>query len=198
MPRVLENVRERLVVELEAMMADPTAGVSLRALAERVGIGVGTIYNYFPDKDQLILEVLDREWSRTIAGVHEAIRSAEPNLESRVQLMLELLYDDLERLVRAGGRRKAVMDGVAGDGNEHRAPLPLRPELWRRLVEAFAPVWEAIRSTGGTADAHTSSERLTVMTISTLSRLIVAFPDERHANIAFVQRIIVRGGCLYG
>ncbi len=221
MPRVLENVRERLVAELESMMADTTAGVSLRVLAERVGIGVGTIYNYFPDKDELILEVFRREWSRSIRAVCAAICEGDSEPETRVQRMLELLYDDLERLVQASGRRKAVMDGVAGGGNEHRAPLPLRPDIWRWLVQAFTPVWETIRETNDENtndddtndatgarrphglgvrpgdDARSSTERLTVMMISTLGRLIVTFPSERRANIAFVRQLVVRGGCLY-
>ncbi len=38
------------------------AGLGIRSVAEACGVSVGTIYNYFPTKDDLVLEVISTFW----------------------------------------------------------------------------------------------------------------------------------------
>lgn len=40
------------------------AGLGIRSVAEACGVSVGTIYNYFPTKDDLLVEVIGTFWQR--------------------------------------------------------------------------------------------------------------------------------------
>lgn len=49
--------------------------LTMQALAEGAGVGVGTVYRYFSGKDELATEVFKRATSREVAAVREALSS---------------------------------------------------------------------------------------------------------------------------
>lgn len=49
------------------------AGLTVQALAERAGVGVGTVYRYFESKDALATEVFRRATEREVSAVAEAL-----------------------------------------------------------------------------------------------------------------------------
>lgn len=58
--------RERLLsAAAELSRARGLPGVSIRAVAERCGVSVGSIYNYFPAKDDLLCAVIEDFWRRS-------------------------------------------------------------------------------------------------------------------------------------
>ena len=55
MPKVIPEVREKLLTTVRnRLLKDGPDAVSLRSIAKECGIAVGTVYNYFPNKDMLI------------------------------------------------------------------------------------------------------------------------------------------------
>lgn len=69
-----ETLREQLLGCAREIMAEhgPQA-VSIRALAQRAGIAVGTIYNYFSDKDDLLLALTEEYWNRAMEEMESCI-----------------------------------------------------------------------------------------------------------------------------
>ena len=54
MPKILENIREKAVAEArEELLGEGYRAMTIRRVAEQLGIGVGTLYNYFPSKEYL-------------------------------------------------------------------------------------------------------------------------------------------------
>jgi len=52
MPKILENVEEKIIEEAEGILLNEGySALSLRKLAKKSHIAVGTIYNYFKDKN---------------------------------------------------------------------------------------------------------------------------------------------------
>ena len=63
MPKIIEHLEEQLVAEAgrQARFGGYSA-VTIRSVAGACGVGVGTVYNYFPSKDALLAAYLLEDW----------------------------------------------------------------------------------------------------------------------------------------
>ncbi len=182
MPRIIEGLRERIISELEKLMIEEGSDLTLRNLAGRAGVAVGTIYNYFPDKDDLLRALFQREWLQTLHRIREALKAPAED-EERVFHLVSIVYEDSKVIVGSMHRRKKLM---GGKNREKGPPYPFRPEGWHWLNEAFFPLWEEYFSLSP-EEAH----RMTVLLASVIPRLIQLFPEERAGNIEFVQSLLL-------
>ena len=49
MPKIIENLKARLIAEAKRQIEEAGYGaVTIRSVASSCGVGVGTVYNYFP------------------------------------------------------------------------------------------------------------------------------------------------------
>jgi AcrR family transcriptional regulator len=62
----------------ELFVAQGYEGVSMRAIAEKIEYSPTVIYNYFKDKDALILELCQADFGKLADHLHEAARTPDP------------------------------------------------------------------------------------------------------------------------
>jgi AcrR family transcriptional regulator len=63
MPKIIENIREELLAETKRQIGDRGySNTTIRSVADACGIGVGTVYNYFPTKDILVATAVSLDW----------------------------------------------------------------------------------------------------------------------------------------
>ena len=63
MPKIIENVREKAIAEARReLLEDGYDGMTMRRVAAELGIGLGTVYNYFPSKEYLAAGVMLEDW----------------------------------------------------------------------------------------------------------------------------------------
>ncbi len=87
--------RERIVEAARALFAERGLAVGFNEIAHRAGVGVGTVYNRFADKDELVAAALQepaRELLRVAEQAHGAARARDG---------LVLLLDDIAALLAA-------------------------------------------------------------------------------------------------
>lgn len=86
MPKIIENLQRSILREAhEILLRDGAENLTVSVLAQRCGIAVGTIYNYYPSKDRLIAEVIAADWEKALflldgflaqcAGLPEALQT---------------------------------------------------------------------------------------------------------------------------
>jgi AcrR family transcriptional regulator len=185
-PRKLEDIRDRLIDELERMFADEQCDMSLRTLARRAGIAVGTIYNYFPDKDELVKALFEREWTRTIAEASRALEELDArDTRDPLDAVLGIVYDKAASIARTHPGRRQLFRSLDRSRKEAAVPYPFRPEGWVWVANAFAPVWSKVAP----AEAF-DAERATIVLVSSLPRLLMVYPNEREANISFLKQAL--------
>jgi AcrR family transcriptional regulator len=92
-----ENV-QRLLRAARDAVGEEGAGVGVRAIAERAGVGVTTLYRHFPDKGALIDGVAVHRWSTMRTLAERPVRAA--GALGRIVLLL----DTFSRMVSADDR----------------------------------------------------------------------------------------------
>lgn len=70
MPKIIENLETKLIEEAKKQFE--TSGYSaltMRSVAKACGVGVGTVYNYFPSKDALVASYMLQDWNKCITAI---------------------------------------------------------------------------------------------------------------------------------
>lgn len=76
MPKIIENVRETILAEARVMLLEKNyAEMNIRDISKRCGIGIGTFYNYFSNKEQLVTEIFRMDWMLVSRVISEAEHS---------------------------------------------------------------------------------------------------------------------------
>ena len=95
MPKIIENIRENLLSEARMqVMEQGYATMTIRSVAGACGVGVGTVYNYFPSKDMLVASFMLEDWQ---ACIDEIGKCCEVSMDP--QAVLQCVYDELKSFI---------------------------------------------------------------------------------------------------
>ena len=76
--RDAERNRQRILVAAHEAFAEDGLSVTLDEIARRAGVGVGTVYRRFPDKEQLIDALFEDQMGEFVALAETCLTDVEP------------------------------------------------------------------------------------------------------------------------
>lgn len=121
--RSTETVSAILEAAAQVLEAGGLAAFTTNAVAERAGVSIGTLYQYFSDKSALLMALASQEMQRALENVGSAMRGeADSSVEDRVRAMVRAMVHAFRGRQRA---RKAVLQAILaqGLGIEMMAPI---------------------------------------------------------------------------
>ncbi len=78
MSRILENMQEKLIAEAQRLVQESGYdALTIRAVASGCGVGVGTVYNYFASKEDLLTACLLSQWQQHVDVFLEICAAAQ-------------------------------------------------------------------------------------------------------------------------
>lgn len=89
MNRSVTSKEEILKVSRELLLEGGFSGLSMRAVAEQCGVAVGSLYNYFPSKSDLVSAVVGGIWEEILAPLRK--RQEIPGFLEYVSGMFETI-----------------------------------------------------------------------------------------------------------
>ena len=92
MPKIIENIKEQILEEGKHVLVNKNyKELNIRDIAKSCNIGIGTFYNYFKNKEELVNEIFMGDWIKLVKNFDKVKYS---NLTFKDKL--RLLYIDLD------------------------------------------------------------------------------------------------------
>jgi AcrR family transcriptional regulator len=95
MPKILLDVRDKLIEEGRTVLSN--AGYdsfNIRDIAKSCNIGIGTFYNYFSNKDSLIIQIISNDWDRVIKLSEDLVYR-----DIHIKDKLFLIYSEIDKFL---------------------------------------------------------------------------------------------------
>jgi AcrR family transcriptional regulator len=127
--RDAERNRQRILEAARELFAERGLGVTLNDIAHHAGVGVGTVYRRFPDKQQLIDALFEQQFEEFVELMDAALDDPDPwqGFAGFLERALELQAGDR-------GLRELILGAPGGRERVARLRARLYP-LGVRLVE---------------------------------------------------------------
>ena len=118
--RIPRQVRAGETVELileataQILEAGGLPAFTTNAVAERAGVSIGTLYQYFADKNAILLALARQQMTIGLASIGRALQGeSDPSVEGRVRAMVQAMVNAFGGRHRA---RKAVTQAILAQG----------------------------------------------------------------------------------
>jgi AcrR family transcriptional regulator len=112
--RAEDTVAAILEGAAQVLEAGGLANFTTNAVAERAGVSIGTLYQYFGDKNALMVELARRELNACLASIAAALQAeAQAPAEARIRAVVRAIISAFGGRQRA---RKAVIQAVLSQG----------------------------------------------------------------------------------
>jgi AcrR family transcriptional regulator len=189
--RTPRQARSRAMVErivtagTRVLEASGYQDASTNRIAREAGVSPGSLYQYFPDKDAIVVEITHRlveEFSSTITPVVRSAATERPAVATRL-----VLGAALDALQQQAALLRALVDRVPGV-EQREALQSLRSRLADVVYHSLATNPQALR--------HSDHERTTWLIVEITQHLLVRYvldapPIEREDFIDDASRVIL-------
>jgi AcrR family transcriptional regulator len=134
--RATETVSAIREAAAQVLEAGGLASFTTNAVAERAGVSIGTLYQYFADKDAILRSIAEHELKATFANVARAMSSEQDVAEEvRVRAIVHAIVNAFRGRQRA---RKAVVQAMFSDGGGAVFQAPVAAFISANALETLS------------------------------------------------------------
>mgnify|MGYP003536617649 FL=1 len=99
MPKIVDRqqYRKQLLQQSFELFAEIGYGnITMRQLAQKLGVSTGTLYHYFPSKEAMFLQLVTEQTQQDIAIFLSRASEIPPDIRSRVRAILDFVSENRE------------------------------------------------------------------------------------------------------
>ncbi|WP_300262671.1 TetR/AcrR family transcriptional regulator [Clostridium sp.] len=96
MPKIIKNVKEDLLTEgKKQLLSNGYLNLNIRNITKKCNIGTGTFYNYFKNKEQLVIDILCNDWTYILNISNQII---EENISFKEKIII--IYNNINDFLK--------------------------------------------------------------------------------------------------
>lgn len=183
MPKIIKDIEETTMNSALDLFGEfGYDGVDMKMIAQKSGIAVGTLYNYYANKKDLFLNVFEKSWHKTFQKLDE-VKNLPLSPIEMLKNYIKVLYDDIE--------------GRKGLGKELIKINLIEPIKDKRLVDyrkhLLSEIEEMIKSISNSKlkdKDYNAEARLSDVIFIVITALLDGFAGEKENNLDFIYTIL--------
>ncbi len=174
MPKIIDKALDKINRAAFSLFAERGySQVTMKMVAQEVGISVGTLYNYYQNKQDLFLSVFKQNLDQTHAALDSIIEKGANPLE-----FITTLYNELVRLRELGVEilKNKIDREVVHSMKEY-------------LTELMESLFYGAEEKTSLLVAEKDKDRRIRLLLLAVKDFSQEFPEDREGNIAFICRL---------
>lgn len=180
MPKIIANLEDNInKVALELFSYKGYRDVSMKEIAFEVGIAVGTLYNYFPNKKALFITIFQKSWKKTFLKLYK-LQKERKSAKEKIKTFTIILYDDVSERKGLGGElfKENIFKNEKFD--------TIKDELVKLMISFIKEAQEELELNNFLEMEEILAETI-LLTVANLSKKL---DSKRRQNIKFLRKLI--------
>lgn len=88
MPKIISNLKEELMIKGKEILVNKGYNYfNIRDLAKNCNIGIGTFYNYYQNKDEIVRAIIKMDWEKIIVSTNTKIKDENLNFKEKMTII---------------------------------------------------------------------------------------------------------------
>lgn len=135
MPKIIPNVREKILEYTKtALLRGDSADLTVGKIAQACNIATGTVFNYFPSKDDIFATILIEDWHSVSAEMKEACQKATKGGEG-----VTIIYEGIKSFCK---RYESAWTNYRANASVHFTMRDRHVMLRKQIIELLRLVDE--------------------------------------------------------
>lgn len=180
MPKIIENIEERIFASAQELFYEQGyEQVNIRQIARKSGIAVGTLYNYYSNKNEIYLAVLNKSWNKTFEKINNIVNDKSPSVE-RLKECIQVIYDEI---IQRKGLGIQIRKAKGLEGKEFIS-------LENSIKENIAMFFSGMNIKAEFKEDKEIIDKLVYTILINITMLIELFPQDRDNNVEYIYNLI--------
>ncbi len=182
MPKLMLNIEERIFLSAKELFNEKGyEQVNMKDISNRASIAVGTLYNYFSNKNDLYLSVLENSWNLTFKKL-DKILDKDIDEKEKLETSVSLIYDEI-LYRRCMGIQVRKVKGLKADKSIEN--------IERKIKKNIKMIFIDIKIKKQFEDDQNLLDKLVYTLLINLTMLIDLYPEDKEKNIEYLLKGLV-------
>jgi len=153
----------------------------MKEIAKRADIAVGTLYNYFSNKNELYFSVLEKSWNDMFEKLNQ-LQTSDINKKDLLKSSITLIYEKIFDRRCMGLEVRKVKD-LKGDASV--------TEIEQKILDTIKDIFKHIKIKKEFENDENILDKVVYSLLTNITMLVDYYPRDRMSNIEYLYSGIV-------
>ena len=183
MPKIIKDLEKKIFnTSMELFLENGYEGVDMKMIAKKCSIAVGTLYNYYPNKKELYIAILNESWNDTFKRF-DKLKTLQLTPREKVEKAILMLYEDIEK--RRGLGKELLNKNIKDLIEDARVS-----EFKKALIKNMEMSISCLEKKEAYKDDNSINIRLAEILLVSIPILIESHRHEKEENIRFLNEML--------